>query len=167
MACLGKRGDELARKPGLPDPGRSEHRDEPALVGSQRFGEGSLESGQLVHPADQGGIEPAGHPGCVPSDRAEPVGAHRIPLALERQGRQVLDVDRVSDKRVGGGTEQHLPSPGRLLEPLRRIDRVAGDQPLARHGSAGDHLAGIDADPEPELDSRPARVVHETWNRVP
>ena len=38
---------------------------------------------------------------------------------------------------------------GGLLEPLRGIDRVAGDE--RRVVVAGDHLAAVDADPDPEL----------------
>ena len=38
------------------------------------------------------------------------------------------------------------PGPARLLEPSRGVDGVAGHQPLARAGVAGDDLAGVDPD---------------------
>ena len=55
-----------------------------------------------------------------------------------------LDTDGVAHESLCLAADQHLAGRRRLLEPRRDVHRVAGDERVAL---AGDHLAGVDADP--------------------
>ena len=76
----------------------------------------------------------------------QPERGDRLGLALERQRRDRLDIDPVARKAVGQRPDDDLATTSRLLEPSRRVDRVAGDQPLPGAGVAGDDLAGVHPD---------------------
>ena len=87
------------------------------------------------------------------ADGDQPERGDGLGLALERQRRDGLDLDLVAREAVGQGPEDDLAGTRRLLEPRRRVDRVAGDQPLPGAGVAGDDLAGVDADVVAQLDA--------------
>ena len=78
------------------------------------------------------------------------IRGHRLRLPLQLEPPLVAELDRVAHEPHRLRADQHLARLGRLLEPRRDVDGVAGRQPLlgARHD-----LAGIDADPaaDPEL----------------
>ena len=53
------------------------------------------------------------------------------------------------DEPFGDRPDQDLAAAGRLLESLRRVDRVTRDE--RRRLVAGHDLAGVDPDPDPQL----------------
>ena len=77
----------------------------------------------------------------------------RLGLALDGQRRDRLGLDGVRDEPVGVAAEQDLARPRRLLEPRRDVDRVAGGERAAGDGRAGHRLAGVEPDPDRELDA--------------
>ena len=90
----------------------------------------------------------------APSAHAdEPVGGNRLGLPLQAQRLDLLDLDVVADERVRERPDQDLALAGCLLEAGRDVDRIAGDEPLARGRVAGDHLARVDAGAVREADA--------------
>ena len=83
----------------------------------------------------------------------EPVGGYRLGLALQLERLDLLDLDVVADEPVRQRAEKDLALAGRLLEAGRDVDRVAGDEPLARGRVAGDDLARVDAGAVREADA--------------
>ena len=73
-------------------------------------------------------------------DLQQPVRGHRRALALQPQRPQRLRLHRIAHQPPRLRADHNLPWRGRLLQPRRQIDRIAGRQPLV---SAGDHLPGI------------------------
>ncbi len=66
-------------------------------------------------------------------------------LALELERLDLLHVDVVAHEAVGEVSEQDLLRAGCLLEASGDVDRVAGDESLARHRVACDDLARVHA----------------------
>ena len=90
-------------------------------------------------------------------DQAEqPVGGHRLRLALEVERRNRLDLDRVADEPVGQLSEQDIPGAGGLLEAGSDVDRVPRDEPLTGSDVPGDDLSRVHAGPVGERHT-PAR----------
>ena len=86
----------------------------------------------------------------------EPVGGHRLGLALQLERLDLLDLGRVADERECRLPDQHLARPCRLLQSRRHVDRVSRCQALL---GAGDYLARHHTDPP--LDSKLGqRVAH-------
>ena len=94
-----------------------------------------MQCGQLALAADERRVEPADVAGQGRVDRDEAVGGHRLALALGLDRIDRLDGDRVADQPEGEGAEQDLARCRGLLEPGRRVDRVAGDEPWPPVGS--------------------------------
>ena len=61
--------------------------------------------------------------------------------------------DEPDHQPVGVGPDQHRAGGRRGLEPCGGVHGVAGDQRLVDRELVGDHLAGVHADPDPELDA--------------
>ena len=93
----------------------------------------------------------------TPSSRQATSGS-RFPFAGDRG--HALAADGVGDQRPGRLADQHLARAGRLLEARRHVHGVADDQRLARRGVAGEHVAGVHADPGLDLAQRAHRVAH-------
>jgi len=55
----------------------------------------------------------------------------------------------VANQLLGDRTDQDLSGGGRLLQPFRGVDGVAGSEGCSL--VARDHLAGVDPDPDPQL----------------
>ena len=91
---------------------------------------GGADGGELVPAADERRRNRPRECRHVRPQPDEPVGDERLGLALGVDGRRRLGVDEVGDGRVGRGAEQHLAGRGRLLEPGRDVDRVAGRELL-------------------------------------
>ena len=72
-----------------------------------------------------------------------------LSLCLDRGPR--LAFDRVADEPPRLRADQHVAGRRALLQPRRDVHGVAGDQRVAL---AGDHLAGVDADPRREAERR-------------
>ena len=84
----------------------------------------------------------AGAPGAS-CTRQQPVGGDRLGLALQLERLDRLGVDRVADEPERRLPDQDLAGLGRLLEPRRDVDGVAGGEPLL---GSGHDLARVDAD---------------------
>jgi hypothetical protein len=89
--------------------------------------------------------------------RDQPIGGHRLGLALEREWRHRLHLDRVAGQPQRLLPDQDLAGLGSLLQPRRHVDRVPGRKTLLR---ACDHLAGRHADAarDAELGERVAHL---------
>ena len=107
-------------------------------------------------------------PGGVRRDREQPVGRDALLLALQGEGLDRLDVDRVPDQPVGRLAQEDLVGGGGLLEASAHVHRIAGDQALAGRGVAGHHLAGIDADPHAQpLPVHPLEIAVQRGEGLP
>ena len=145
--------EEVGHEPRLADPGRADQREQPAGPRLGRVGEIGAEPVALALAPDHRPLEVARTPGGGRIERQQPVGGDRVRLPFHRQ-RHRLGLDRVTDEARRLVAEQDLAGAGRLLEPRRHVDRVAGDE---RVPLAGDDLAGVDADPR--LEPEPVHVV--------
>ena len=105
---------------------------------------GVLEGAELGLPAEQRRVLTAQHRFSVP-DGDEPVGRDGLILALQHQGLDRLDLDRVSYEAIGRLADQNLERGRRLLEPRRDVDRIADDQALLGARVPRHHLTGVDA----------------------
>ena len=65
----------------------------------------------------------------------------------------------MAGRRAGRGTRVHGTHAGRVGEPSRGIHGVADDRVLQRRLHAGDHVAGVDSDPQPGRCAATAFVV--------
>ena len=88
--------------------------------------------------------------------RDQAVRLDRLRLALQLERLDRLDVDGATHELHRLRADVHLVRRRGLLEPRGDVDRVAGDEPLAR---AGDDLAGVDADARLHAERR-QRVAH-------
>ena len=86
-------------------------------------------------------------------DTDEPIGLDRFGLALERERRDRLDLDLVAGEPVRQFAQNDLARTGRLFQPRCRVDGIAGHEPLAGGGVAGDHFPGVDPDVIVQLDA--------------
>ncbi len=150
---VGERVEQLARESRLPDPGRADDRGERGGAARDRVVERGAEQRELVPPADERGRDRPGERGHVRPEPDKPVGGERLALALGVEGRRRLGVDEVRDGRIGSRAEQHLAGLGRLLEPGRDVDGVAGRQLLVPGPAADDDLAGVDPGARDDLDA--------------
>jgi hypothetical protein len=78
------------------------------------------------------------------ADRDEAKRRYGLALALQRHRLDLFGLDHPVDEVERRLPEQDVVRLGRLLEASRKIDRVAGREPLL---GAGQHLAGVHADP--------------------
>ena len=74
----------------------------------------------------------------------EPVGRHRLGLALEPERRQRLDGDRVAHEPVRLAAQEDLAGLRRLLQPRRQVHRVAHREALRPSRAAGDDFTRVD-----------------------
>jgi hypothetical protein len=137
-------GEQLRRQPGLAHPGGPEHGDQVAGAVAGGGLERVPQQPQRAATPDHRRVEPACVAGDAGSDRQQPEGGDRLPLALEGERSDRLDGDRVADQAPGRLAQQHLTGGGGLLQPGGEVDRVAEHQGVADVGIAGHHLAGVD-----------------------
>jgi len=91
----------------------------------------------------------AAPPRSLLADVTEPVRGQRFRLPFRLERRQQLGVDGVAYERIGGRSEEDLAGRGRLLEPRGDVDGVARRE---RVRPSGHDLAGVDTDPDVDLD---------------
>ena len=144
-------GHELVDQPGLADPGRAEHAHQVAGPLGRRPLEQPQQQLLLAAPPDHGRGRPPGPAGAVGQDLQEAPDVLRLGRPLDRHGPGRLGLDRVGDQPVGLLADQDLARPGRLLEPLGQVDRGPGELLLEGAGVADEHVAGVDAQADVEL----------------
>ena len=114
-----------------------------------------LEHGTLALAPDEGRVEAARKAGGVGEDVHHDEGVDRLAV-LEHARPARLDDDRVAHEPVRRLPDQDLVRRRRLLEALGDVDGLSGDEQMPLRVVAGDHLAGVDADPVGQADA-PAR----------
>ena len=102
---------------------------------------------------DHGRDRPPGPARAVGQDLQQPPDVLRLGGALDRHRPGRLGLDGVGHQPVGLLAEQDLPGAGRLLEPLGQVDGGAGELLLQGAGVADEHVAGVDAEPDVELEA--------------
>jgi hypothetical protein len=98
-------------------------------------------------------VEPAGPAEHLGKDLQQAPGVLRAGEPVDGQRSGGLGRDAVRHQPVGLLTQEDLPGAGGLLEALGEVDGVAGEVLLDRAGVAHQQPAGVDADPELELDT--------------
>ena len=94
--------------------------------------EGVGEQAQLAVAADEGRVLPAGDRLRGGIDTQEPVRVDGPGLSLQPERPGGLDLDRAPHEPPRLVADQDLARCGRLLEPCRDVDRVAGCERLPR-----------------------------------
>ena len=155
-------GAELREQAGLADAGLAGDRDELDLRLADHALERVLEQTQLAVAADErrrrGRFGVDAEPAASPT-RARQV-AHRLALALQLEGRQLVVADRLPRRPVRVLVDDEAADRRRALEARGGVDDVAGGDALAgtRLGAElDDCLAGGDGGAHGELESSPAR----------
>jgi len=148
---LAYRGEQLTRKPRLPDARRAENRDE--LYSTTRSPlERLLDQLKLALSAHKGRVEPTRECRYV-VDFEQPPRFNRFSPALERQWRKRLEPDGVVDEPVRERAEHDLAWRCRLLETGGHVDDITCRVELAALRIANHCLAGVDARSHRECDA--------------
>ena len=158
--CASRETDdrELPDQPRLADPGVADDRQQgSARASPPRPRECRRQAAHLRLAADERRRLRSSGMRSTSRSADEPIRRDGFCLALQCERRDLLDVDLVASQAVGQVAEDDLAGPCGLLEPRRGIDGVAGDQPLAGRGVAGDHLTGVDADVVVQLEPHCSR----------
>ena len=142
-------------QPRLPDPGGAEDGEEDA----DSIGDGLLQPiGKrlaLTRPADHRCVGPPRRARHAGRNRKQAVGADRLLLALDGHRVEWLGGDGVANEPVGRVADDHVAGAGGLLQALRQVHRVAGDEALTGSRVARHDLAGIDADAPADRRAQP------------
>jgi hypothetical protein len=151
---------ELAQHARLADAGLAEQRYEVGRALALHPVEDGLERGELLGPAEERRL-------ACRLDTSDGVlrrhchrlpGSHRRRLALQLERLELLVVDGLARRPHGPLADGDASGPGGALEPGRDVDGVAGDRVVAADGTR-QHLAGVHADPQVEVDARGERLV--------
>ena len=145
--------DELLEQPGLAGPGRRDDGHHVTALGVDRAGESAGEHLQFVLPPDHRSIEVPSHAFLLMADGDEPIGGHRLGLALELERLHFLRLDRVLDQAVRLLSEEDLHRRSVLFEARGDVHGVAGHEPMSDAHVTGHHLAGVHARPVLEPDA--------------
>jgi hypothetical protein len=141
--------DELGDEPRLADPGRSKQREQ--LAGG--FGGGALEvlaqALQFAAAPDERRVQPASEPRRIWIDPEQAVRLDNLALALQGKLDQ-FDAHGIADELKRLLPDQDVARCAALLESRRDVDRVSRNEGL---GLAGHDLAGVDADPDLEVEA--------------
>src|SRR5205809_4203271 len=118
--------------------------------------DGLLEEGYLLVAADHRRLDADGGAPTTPTRRHghRSPGGHGKGLAFEWQCQQLLVLDELSRQRMSDRAHQHAAWRRCLLQARRSVDSVASDHAVALDADApevDEHLAGLHADPQPEL----------------
>ncbi len=149
-------GGELRDEPRLADAGRAHDRHERRPSRVLGLLQGLLEDRELLVAADQPGFHAEGRPlaAALGGDRAGVPGGHGFGLALQRERRQLAEVDHVLHRCVDRRSDHDVSRVGGGLQASRGVHRVAREHAVVGAGGAlqvDQHLAGLDADAHREL----------------
>ena len=122
---------------------------------ADHLAEHGVEHGTLALAPDEGRVEAARKAGGVGEDVYHGEGVDRLAV-LERARPARLDDDRVAYQPMRRLPDQDLVRRRRLLEALGDVDGLSGDEQMPLRVVAGDHLAGVDADPVASRTPQPA-----------
>ena len=154
--------DDLADQPALADAGRTVDDCEPRCRCLDRLLEKASEDGHLSISANHARLEVARGAGL---DRAldpaeERMGGHRSFLALEAELDRLAKAEERSCRLERPVADEHGPQRRLRLQAGGDVDRVARDHgPVGMDLGRGEDLAGVDADPEGELDAVPVLQI--------
>ena len=147
---------DLARQPRLPDARRAR------AMSTTRIGPSAKprsiwppNARDLGDPADERRVEPAGVAAALASTSSSRSRDDLAALALRAEPLPRPDRDRVLDERIRRRPDQDAARLRRLLEALRQVDRVTGDEGFSGRRIARDDLSGVDPDPAGQLDPPP------------
>ena len=158
--------DELLHKPRLAHAGAAEHREQAAGPIADRILEHALQRPALPLSPDERRVEPAEMPGGVRDDRVQTDAVDGLSVLHGPTG-TTLDQDSVSHEHVSRLADQDLARLRRLLKALGDVDRLTRDEEVPLRVVAGDHLAGVDADPGGKPDApRTLELVVERGQRL-
>ena len=158
---------ELARDPGLADPGRPEDRDEPGPPLARRGVEEVPEQPELLVATHEGGLElvaaiAAAHASDHP--QGTPRG-HRRRLALERLLAGRLEGDGAARRALRRLADEHRARGRHRLQSGRGVDEVPGDHALVDGAEGHRRLAGQDAGPRLDGGTEGAHRVDQVEGR--
>ena len=152
---------QLAQHARLADAGLANQRDEVRRALELHALEDRLERRQLLAAADERrlarGCRAAGGLLGAHGDRLP--GGHGLGFALEVQRLQLVVVDRAGGVAHGALADGHAARAGGALQPGGDVHRVADDG-VVLPDRAGQHLAGVDAHAQVELDALGEVLVH-------
>ena len=162
----GERALELAQQPGLAHARLAEHRDKVGEVIARDPCEQHLQGGELVLPSDQRGFaaQSASAAGALLQQADRLPGRHGLGLSLEleRLELQVLDAAaRCPPRALADGDRAWA---GARLQARGDVDGVSDDR-VGVADLAGQHLAGVDAHAQRELEAvvgeqPPVQLLH-------
>ena len=144
--------EELGDDPTLPDPRLSHHGDELHRPSLTRPVEQLPEPRHFDRTTDVGRVVGSGEIDADPRERrAGMEHAHRLRLALQRGGRQLLVVEDGRGRFVRGEADRDAHLRGDRLDPRRGVDGISGEHPLPRtrrDPQADEGLPAVDAHPQ-------------------
>ena len=146
---------ELGQESALADPGLGDDADDTA-VGARCITQARNERLQFARPTRECEFDTrscGGRPDAAPLDADEPVHRRRPTLALERECRQLLEVEALHGMAERRRSCEDLSGLGRALEARCDVDGVSGHRivaPFLRPRVAGDDGTRVDAHVQPE-----------------
>ena len=143
---LADRRDELVGQTRLADPGRPEHRHDPAGAAGLDPLERIHELAEFALAADEGGLQPTREGGSVVKHLDQPPSRDLFGLTLERERLGTLSAYRLADEAVRRVAQEDLAGLCGLLEAGGDVHCITGREGLPCAGVAGDDLAGVDPD---------------------
>jgi hypothetical protein len=157
---------QLLRQAGLADTGVARDQHRARLLPVDDLEQPAHQQAELGVAADHRRLVPEAEPARRGrAQRDELVGADRLALALEPQRRQRPPggPGHRRDRRVAAGVDR--ADAGRVGQPRRRVHRVADDRVRQVRLHAGQHLAGVQADPQAEPPAATALLLHHPAHR--
>ena len=161
VASVADLASELGREPRLADARGAEDRHEPAAAGPRRRRRARAERSRARRARPTSGASSRRANAAAP--RSTPSSAPRLDgraLALRLIGATGSSSTAFATSRRVAAPIEDLARPRRLLEPLRRVHRVARDE--RRRLVAGDDLAGVD--PDPDAQRGPPRAASSSFS---
>ena len=140
--------DERRHETGLADPTDAEHGEELASLIRERSVEHVPQERELAFAADDRRVQVTCEPSRAGRHLDQPVGRHRMGLALEDEVCDRLGRDRVTHERERPLPEQDLARCRGLFQAGRDVHRVARHDLLVADTS--DDVTGVDSDPARE-----------------
>ena len=153
LAALAGGGEKLARQAALAYPGRPVDEHEARRCGLHRLVQQPIQLVQLARAPNQGRLKRRRASLARRQYALDAVGDHGAALAFHFERQRLREAKGTASCHVRPLADQHRSRLGHLLEVSRDVDCVARDELVAGSADRGDHLAGVDADPDRERDA--------------